>query len=137
MTRSDWIVSSGLMGGWAVLSGCSQRAEVQTKAEVLPADLETMQGAWSAEATDRCCMCAAVFDGYTLRLKYKRTSEDALMKRNISIKSVDMKSKLLLLHNTGGAWNYNLYRTARGEFLELEFFSDVCHAWFPVKMTRS
>lgn len=139
MKRSEWVLLSGLVGGWAGVFGCMREGSVEEQSEVerLPVDLETMQGSWLAEATSLCGMCIAVFNGYTLRLRYRQVSAETLMKRNISIKAVDMKKKLLLFHSPGGAWNYTLYQVGDEEFLKLEFYSDICHSWLTFDMKRS
>jgi hypothetical protein len=77
-----------------------------------------------------------VFSDYTIRLKYQRTLEDPVLKRNLSIKAIDGPRKLLLMHNDAGAWCYRLQSTEAGMVLNLEFYNDVDQSWVRVGLKR-
>ena len=98
-------------------------SQVPAAKDALPADLQAMQGSWSAGTTNECVECNVVFRGYTVRLRYQKTADDPLMKKNVSFESVDEQRHLLIMHGTGGIWSYGFHSDEKGERLDLEFYA--------------
>ena len=119
--------------------GCSPSGggvQMPGSEDALPADLQAMQGGWSAGGTNECAECSVVFSGYTVRLRYRRSADEPLIKKNIGFESIDEKQHLLIMHDNGGAWGYGLHPGKEGERLELEFYSTVHHIKIRVDMKR-
>lgn len=114
------------------LSGCSENeAAAYAPYPDMPADLRQLQGTWAAADTNRCTTCEAVFQGYTIRIRYQEEPDDPMIKQNVSISRLDDQRNLLIINGGAGAWPYD--RSTQDE-LELEFFND--SGWHKLSLRR-
>ena len=127
-----------LLGCLAAFSGCSRPADQEVAAEAaLRSDVQTMQGAWCAAATNEYSMCNVIIEGYTIRLQYRKTPDDELLKKNVSIMTLDQQRSMLVMYNDAGAWSYGWEKRPEGDLLLLEFFDSVDREWARVRLMRN
>lgn len=114
------------------VSGCSKSEEsAYDPYPDMPSDLRQLQGAWAAADTNMCTTCEAVFQGYTIRVRYQEAPDDPMIKQNVSINRLDEERHLLIINGGAGAWPYD--RSTQDE-LELEFFNDA--GWHKLSLRR-
>ena len=128
-----WLAALGL-----AISGCGDyepSSDLQ-KAEALPAELQKLQGRWCSVSTNKLMLCDVTIDQYTVRLKYKRTPEDALLKKNVMISEVDVQQHMLLINGGTAGWPYSLSRQGDQSVLNLEFYNNSTKKWIKVYLRR-
>lgn len=138
--RSRVLWGAVLFAAMAVLLGCGNGGKMVAAPEMddsLPKDLQRMQGVWQVASMNQCAMCDVNIDGLTIRLKYQSAPTEPLLKRNVSIKSVDEERKMLLMHNDLGGWSYHLLQNNGQEQLDLHFFNTSRKAWEQVYLIKS
>ena len=130
-TRYGFVLAlAGFIAAWALL-GCSEQEAAYDPYPDMPSDLRQLQGIWTAADTNACATCEAVFQGYTIRVRYQETDDDPIIKQNVSINRLDEQRHLLIINGGAGAWPYD--RSTSGE-LELEFFND--SGWHKLSLRR-
>lgn len=131
MIRSITLLAGTLM--IMLLFGCKEQTEKQVDLYPdMPSVLKSMQGNWEALQTNESC--SAVFQGYTIRMRYQNSESDVLHKQNVSIDRVDTERSYLIINGGIGAWPYRISHTDR-EQLYLEFFT--VDGWHNVQLVRT
>lgn len=119
-----------------MLTGCSNEPapEVNPYANMAP-HLKQMQGTWVDYNTNDTVECTAIFQGYTVRVRYQGDAEGPQQKQNASIERLDEQRNLIVLNGGTGAWPYELQPENGIEHLELEFYSS--DGWHRIDLCRA
>lgn len=118
------------------LSGCSEQAEVEIDPyPEMSSDLHSLQGSWVDINTNDLVECTAVFQGYTIRVRYQAAPEESIQKQNASIDRLDETRDLILINGGTGAWPYIYSKDHENEQLQLEFF--LSDGWHKLNLSRS
>ena len=119
-----------------MLTGCSEQPGAD--ADPYPdmsTQLRTLQGSWEDINTNDSVECTAVFQGYTIRVRYQATPEASTQKQNASIERLDEARNLILINGGSGAWPYDYFKDNGTENLRLEFFTT--DGWHKLILSRA
>lgn len=119
-----------------IFSGCSEQPE--TEADPYPemsSGLRALQGTWVDINTNDAVECTAIFQGFTIRIRYQAGPEELTQKQNAAIDRLDEARNLVLINGGTGAWPYTYLQDNGTENLQLEFFTS--DGWHKVNLNRA
>lgn len=117
-----YIVTSAICF-WLMLSGCSEQPGATTDPyPEMSTQLRSLQGSWIDLKPDDPVECTAIFQGYTVRVRYQAAQDETVQKQNASIDRLDEVRKLILINGGAGAWPYDFIQKNETEYLYLEFY---------------
>lgn len=109
---------------WLMLTGCSKQPKEDIDPHPdMPTELRVLQGSWVDTNTNDLAECTAIFQGYTIRVRFQPSPEESTQKQNASIDRLDETRNLILINGGAGAWPYDYYTENGTEKIRLEFFT--------------